>query len=103
MNTRLKQARLALGLLQEDMANSLKISQCTYSQFETGGRVLQPRYIQSLEKLFGISSHWLETGEGDMFIKSSQEDEFLEAYNSLTDESKEIIMRLMLQMKKEEG
>ena len=103
MNTRLKQLRAALGLNQTEMAQELGITQPTYCQFETGTRPFQVCYVKTLVGQFGVNEEWLMTGRGEMFVKSNQVDDFLEAYNSLTDESKELIYQLILRIKKGEG
>lgn len=102
MNGRLAQIRMALGMTQKEMATVLGISQPTYCQFETGARPLQVHYIKTLAAKYGVNEDWIVNGTGEMFIKSSQEDEFLEVFNGLTEKSKEIILQLMIQMKKEE-
>ncbi len=103
MNTRLKQIRVALGFNQTEMANELGIGQPTYSQFETGARPLQLCYVKTLVAQYDVNEEWLMTGKGEMFVKSNQVDDFLETYNSLTEESKELIYQLILRIKKGEG
>lgn len=100
MNERLKHARKALGLSQIEMAKALGIGQSTYCQFETGVRPLQARYINSLQSMYNVNPEWLKTGEGDMFIKSSKDEEFFAAYESLTDDSKKLIYEMIMKLKK---
>lgn len=102
MNERLKRVRKALGLSQVQMAAALGIGQSTYCQFETGVRSLQTRYLNAMKVMYGVNPEWILTGEGDMFIKSSRDEEFFAVFESLTDESKDTIYKLMLQLKKNE-
>lgn len=100
MNKRLRQLRKALGMNQEEMAAVLGIGQSTYSQFETGTYAIRPLYIDVLKGKYNVNPDWLTTGEGDMFIKSSKDEEFFAAFESLTDETKDLLIKLILKLQK---
>lgn len=103
MKDRLKKIRKALGFNQTEMASELGVAQGTYSQYERGDRVFQPRYIETLKLKFNVNPKWLETGEGDMFVKTTQDEEFMAVYNSLSEESKKMIVDLIKKIKKSES
>lgn len=99
MNARLKKLRKSLGLNQEEMAAALGVGQSTYSQFETGAKPIRSVYVEVLRSMYNANPDWLYTGEGDMFIKSSRDEEFLAAYEGLTEESKKLIFDLIMKLK----
>ncbi len=66
MNTRIKQARKALGLTQEEFAKRLGTVQNTITGYETGRREPSNVVISSICREFDINENWLRTGEGEM-------------------------------------
>ena len=100
MNERLKQLRKALGMNQQEMAESLGIAQPTYSQLEKKVHAVSAKYVELLRLKHGINPEWLTTGEGDMFIKSSKDEEFFAAYEGLSDESKKLVFDMIMKLKK---
>lgn len=102
MKERLKIVRKALGLKQKEIAEAIGVSQVAYSQYETGVRVFQQRYVKALEREFGVNPNWLQSGEGEMFLQSSREDEFVKKFFSLSEENQKLLMRLMENLKAEQ-
>ncbi|MDR1466665.1 MAG: helix-turn-helix domain-containing protein [Treponema sp.] len=66
MKNRLKQLRKELGLTQSDFASRLDMAQNSYSQIENGRATLTDKNITLVCLRYGISEHWLRTGEGEM-------------------------------------
>ena len=91
MKERLSVVRKALGLNQRDLARELGISQSTYSLFENGQRVFQSRYIEILKLKFSVNPEWLESGNGDMFLQSEDEDSIVKMLGELNEENKELV------------
>jgi len=60
---------------QKEMAEVLGVSEITIRRYETGKTEIPKVVALALEALYGVSHHWLLTGEGSMFIKSPQERE----------------------------
>jgi len=67
---RLRTVREKLGLKQVNFASRLGVIPQTYSKYEKGERGLPDDVKVSLYKM-GISSNWLLTGEGSMFVEGS--------------------------------
>jgi len=84
MIQRLKYIRKTLGYNQTDFAKHLGITQTAYSMIENGNRPLSNKYIKLICSLFNISEDWFYTGEGEMFIASPYEKEFVKIFSSLT-------------------
>lgn len=72
---RLKLLRKNLHLNQSEFAQKLAIPQTTYSSYESGNRPIPERLIVSISAIYGISSIWLETGEGDMKHEVTEDEE----------------------------
>ena len=93
MLERLKQFRDTIGFTQQKMADALGIKRNTYSLIEKGERSLTARHIDSLVSKLHLNKDWLITGEGDMFITTSDEEDLLALFRELTPESQEYLIK----------
>ena len=75
MNNRLRELRKELGLTMEAFGNKIGIGKATISMIESGKTVLTDRNISIICKEFSVNETWLRTGEGEMFIKRSDDEE----------------------------
>lgn len=75
MNERIKLLRKALELNQTDFGARIGVKQGTVSAYESGARVPLDSVIVSICREFGVSESWLRSGEGDMFLQLSREEE----------------------------
>lgn len=66
---RIHQARKALDLTQQGMADALDVSLRTYTDIERAVRPPRLEVFQALGRL-GISDSWLNSGEGEMFTEA---------------------------------
>lgn len=73
MNGRIKMVREHFGLNQTEFGNRIGIKQSTVATNENGSRAISERTIASICREFNVSRHWLETGEGSMFIQSGDD------------------------------
>jgi len=64
---------------------------------ENGYRPLAEKYIKVICSTFNVNQHWLTTGQGDMFLSSPYEKEFVEIFSHL----KPITQQYLLLMAKE--
>ena len=67
VNERLAHARRKLHLTQAQFAEKICVSTGFFSSMEIGDRKINPRMIKIINLTTGISSKWLESGEGEMF------------------------------------
>ena len=83
MKERLKELRAALGVGQIEFSKRINVAQSTYAQFETGRREPRNIHISQICTTFNVNEHWLRTGEGDMFVKTSDSmmENFCTKYN----------------------
>ena len=75
MNERIKLLRKALELNQTDFGARLGVKQGTVAAYESGARVPLDSVIVSICRELGVSESWLRSGEGEMFLQLSREEE----------------------------
>ena len=75
MKDRLKELRKALNLTQQKFADKLGVKQNTIAQYEMGRNDPSDAVIISICREFNVSEDWLRTGEGEMFIPMTLDEE----------------------------
>lgn len=75
MNERLKELRKSLRLTQQEFAERIGSAQNTITGYETGRRIPSNQVITLVCREFDVNETWLRTGEGEMFIKKTRDDE----------------------------
>ena len=75
MNERIKELRKALGLTQQDFADRIGSVQNTITGYETGRRAPSNQVVALICREFNVNENWLRTGEGQMFIQVSRDEE----------------------------
>lgn len=75
MKERIKNIRKHFGLSQSDFGESLGVSRDAISNYELGRVVPSELFVNHLCSTFNISREWLETGEGEMLTKMSDDEE----------------------------
>ena len=78
---RIKEVRLTLGLTQSKFAERIAISTSYITGMERGDKRISERTIKQISMEFGVSEHWLRTGEGEMY--NEEEEVYLAKANSL--------------------
>lgn len=80
MESRLKQARKALGLYQQELADKLNIPKSRIVDIERGAvKTISPEIAQGMEEHYNISSRWLLFGKGSMYLEPKSSEEWKEA------------------------
>ena len=74
INFRIAAVINASGLTKTAFAERLKVSQQHISRLAKDGTP-SDRTIVDICREFGVSEHWLRTGEGEMFVRLSREEE----------------------------
>lgn len=69
--SRILELRNTLGLSQGDFAKKISVDRSNLSTLERGARKLGPNISFKITQAFGVNPRWLETGEGEMFLKES--------------------------------
>lgn len=83
MNTRLKEIRIAQNLTQVEFAERLSLTSNFVSLLEKGVRFPSDRTINDICIKFHIDENWLRTGEGNMYISRSRNQEIVDFMNDV--------------------
>lgn len=75
MKDRIKALRKALGLNQTQFGERIGVKQNTVAVYELGRAIPSESVITLIQREFGVSEEWLRTGEGEMFVPRSREEE----------------------------
>lgn len=78
MNERIKKIRKTLGLTQQEFADVIGIKRNTFSQYEIGRNEPIDAVITLICREFDVNENWLRTGEGEMFIEKSKDEQITE-------------------------
>ena len=83
MKDRIKELRKALGLTQQEFADRIGINRGNVATYETREGNPGASVISLICREFNVNETWLRTGEGEMFIRRSKEDELAAFMNEL--------------------
>ena len=99
-NERLAYARRKLHLTQAQFAEKICVSSGFLCSMEIGDRNINPRILKLINLTTGISSKWLETGEGEMFEQDSDQEieEIVNLYRQLNPFFKGYFKRQLLEI-----
>lgn len=75
MGERIKELRKALGLTQQQFADKIKVKRNTVAQYEIGRNEPIETVISLICREFNVNENWLRTGEGEMFVTLTKEEE----------------------------
>lgn len=96
---RIKTLRKALGLTQQEFADKIGIKRGAVANYELGRNEPIDAVLSLICREFYVDEHWLRTGEGEMFVRLSLEEELAQyAAQVLTDPDQDIarmILRVM--------
>lgn len=96
MNERLKKLRKTLDMTQQEFSDKLGVKRNTVGQWEIGRNDPSDAIILSICREFNVSEEWLRTGNGDMFIQLSRNEEIAEFVGQLmSDEDDSFKKRLI--------
>ena len=108
MNERIKELRNTLKKSQEEFGKYLGLSKSGISEIEAGRRNVTEQHIIMLKncKEFNINETWLRTGNGEMFLEKSKEEELIEFTRDLlleeSDSFKKRLIAALARMNEEE-
>lgn len=83
MKDRLKKLRKTLDLTQQAFADRIGMKQNTIAQYEMGRTIPSDAIIFSICREFNVNENWLRTGEGDMFMELSRDEQIEEFVGDL--------------------
>lgn len=95
MKERIKKLRKTLGLTQQEFATHLGISRGSIATYETREGSPGSSVINLICREFNVNEAWLRTGEGEMFVKRTEEDELTQVFSSIAASDDELIKRII--------
>lgn len=85
MNERIRKLRRILDLTQQEFADRLGIKRNTIANYESGRNEPIDAVISLICREFNISEEWLRTGEGEMFVQKTEDEEIADLVYDLLD------------------
>jgi len=83
LHQRIKMIREQLGLSQREFGEKLGVSRDVISNLEYNRVQPKELLLKHICELYSVNEHWLQTGEGEMFVKKLYSNERLEQAISL--------------------
>lgn len=83
MNSRIRKLRKTLDLTQQEFSNRIGTTANVLTNYETGRRNPSNSVINNICKTFNVNEEWLRTGQGEMFLQTTDSilDTLAEKYN----------------------
>ena len=120
MNERIKKLRKSLDLTQAKFGEKIGSTQNNIANYETGRRIPSAAAINNICKTFNVNDDWLRTGNGEMFIEMSRDEEiaafvgktlstesdtfkkrFISMLSRLSESDWEVLERMVMDIKKD--
>lgn len=95
MKERIKQVRKSLGLNQSEFGQRVGVKGNTIGNYEIGLRSPSDAVIFSICREFGVSEVWLRTGEGEMFLPVSEDEQLAEILCRIQMDQKDAFVHTM--------
>ena len=83
MNARIAQLRKKEGMTQKKFAEKIGVSENYVWMMEKGDRVPSDRTISDVYREFGVNEGWLRTGEGEMYIPKTRNDQLVDFFREI--------------------
>ena len=91
MNERIKLLRKSLNMNQTDFGNKVGIKQTTVAGYENGIRTPTDAVILAICREFDISEEWLRTGQGEMKLIASEDEEVMKYAGMLLKDKEDFV------------
>ena len=96
MHTRIKELRKLQSLTQQEFADRLGIKRATVATYETGRSIPIDAVINLICREFGVSESWLRTGEGEMTVSSTRDEEIASFFGHVLAEEESTFKRRLV-------
>jgi transcriptional regulator with XRE-family HTH domain len=100
VNKRIRQVRQTLNMTQADFSRAIYVSTGYTAGIENEHRVANDRILHLISVTFGVSEHWLKTGEGEMFQSSpiERKERIVSLFDKLNPRFQEYALNLIEQL-----
>ena len=105
MNERVKELRKALGLTLDKFGERLGVTKQTVSRIENGINNVTDQMFKSICREFNVNENWLRTGEGEMFVQKTRDEEiasFINGIDGCTDSFKSRFIKMLASLDERE-
>lgn len=97
MNERIKEFRKVLGLSREEFANKLGLkSRGKIENIELGRTSPDEPFLDLICKTYNINPEWLRTGQGEMFIELSKDEQIEDFIGELLSDEEDSFKRRLI-------
>lgn len=96
MNERLKKLRKELDMTQQEFADRIGIKRNSLANYETGRNTPIDAIIVSICREFNVNENWLRTGEGEMFVEMSYDDEIAQFVGQVMGEEDDSLKKRLI-------
>ena len=83
MKDRIKKIRKELDLTQQKFADKLGVQRNTIAMYEMGRTLTSDAIMRSICREFNVNEDWLRTGQGEMFIKQTRDEQIASFVGSI--------------------
>lgn len=98
MNERIKELRKTLGLTLEKFGDKLGVTKVAISNIEKGNRNLTEQMIKAICREYNVREEWLRSGDGEMFVQLSYDEEIISFIQSVQQEDNNSFKKKFLKM-----
>ena len=105
MNERIKELRKALGLTLDKFGERVGLKKSSLSQIENGVNGVTDQLFKSICREFNVNENWLRTGEGEMFVQKTRDEEiaaFINGIDGCTDSFKSRFIKMLASLDEDE-
>lgn len=85
ISERFKQLRDRIGISQTEFGAGIGVSRSVINNIERGVTAPSDVFLNHLCDVYDVNREWLETGEGEMFEPTTQQDETAKLIESISD------------------
>jgi len=97
LNERIKEFRKVLGLSREEFANKLGLkSRGKIENIELGRTSPDEPFLDLICKTYNINPEWLRTGQGEMFIELSKDEQIEDFIGELLSDEEDSFKRRLI-------
>lgn len=98
MNERIRELRKALGLTLDKFGERVGLKKSSLSQIENGVNGVTDQLFKSICREFNVNENWLRTGEGEMFVQKTLDDEIASFIQSIQLEKDDSFKKKFIKM-----
>lgn len=83
MKERIRKLRRSLDMTQQEFADRIGIKRNTIANYETGRNDPVDSVVSLICREFNVNENWLRTGEGDMFVERTRDEQIASFFEDL--------------------